>query len=61
MKGERLVITKRGGDDGYKNFSIRVNSDIVDRLDEIARDTNRSRNEIINTMLEFAIKNCDIK
>ena len=60
-KKERLVITKRGGEDGYKNFSIRVRNETVDALDEIARQTNRSRNDLINMMLEYGIANCDIE
>lgn len=58
-----LKITKRSGlkgDDGYKVFSIRVRDDIVDSLDRLAAETNRSRNELINRMLEFAIENCEV-
>ncbi|MBQ4165925.1 MAG: ribbon-helix-helix protein, CopG family [Oscillospiraceae bacterium] len=58
-----LKITKRlglKGDDGYKVFSIRVRDDIVDSLDRLAAETNRSRNELINKMLEFAIENCEV-
>ena len=60
MNKERLIIHKRG-DDGYKNFSIRVKAEIVERLDEIAAESNRSRNELINMMLEYGIENCEIK
>ena len=60
---EKLRITKRSGlkgEDGYKTFSIRVREDIVDELDKLAAETNRSRNELINKMLEFAIENCEV-
>lgn len=60
---KKLQISKRSnvkGEDGYKVFSVRVKDDIVARLDEIAQDTNRSRNELINIMLEFGINNCEI-
>ena len=59
-----LKITKKSnvkGEDGYKVFSVRIKDEIVDRLDEIAAETNRSRNELINLMLEFGIKNCEIE
>ncbi len=59
----KLRITKRSGlkgEDGYKTFSIRVREDIVDELDKLAAETNRSRNELINKMLEFAIENCEV-
>lgn len=55
-----LEISKRSnikGDDGYKVFSVRIKKDIVLKLDEISQKTNRSRNELINTILEFEINN----
>lgn len=58
---EKLQIDKLRGDDGYKVFSIRAENEIVEQLDEIARKTNRSRNDVINIMLKFGIKNCEIK
>lgn len=57
MKKE-IKITKKDrvrGDDGYKTFSIRIKDSTVDKLDGIAAKTNRSRNEIINILLESAI------
>ena len=57
---EKLQIKKLKGDDGYKTFSIRVKDETVEELDRIARESNRSRNEIIGIMLEFGIKNCEI-
>ena len=60
-KSERLIIKRKGGEDGYKNFSIRVKSEIVDKLDDIAAKTNRSRNDLINLMLEYGILHCDIQ
>ncbi len=63
MTMDKLKITKRSGlkgEDGYKTFSIRVREDIVDELDKLAAETNRSRNELINKMLEFAIENCEV-
>lgn len=60
---EKIQIKKRSalkGEDGYKTFSIRIKDETVERLEEIAVETNRSRNEIINMMLDFGIKNCEI-
>lgn len=60
---EKLHIIKRSankGDDGYKVFSVRIRDDIVDKLNEISHETNRSRNEIVNLILEFGINNCEI-
>lgn len=60
---KKLHITKKSqlkGDDGYKTFSIRIKEETVRKLDEISRETNRSRNELINMMLAFSIENCEI-
>ena len=60
---KKLQIKKKSnlkGDDGYKTFSIRIKEETVDKLDEISKQTNRSRNELINIMLEFGIENCEI-
>lgn len=61
---KKLEITKKSalkGDDGYKVFSVRVKDDIVEKLDKLSAATNRSRNELINMMLEFGVNNCEIK
>lgn len=60
---KKLQISKRlnvKGEDGYKVFSVRIKDEIVARLEDIAQKTNRSRNELINIMLEFGIENCEI-
>ena len=62
MKTEsKLIIQKRTGEDGYKNFSIRIPNETVTKLDEISRDANLSRNELISIMLDFAMENCEIQ
>ena len=61
---DKLIITKRNrikGEDGYKVFSIRVKDETVNSIDEISRQTDRSRNELINTLLEYALKNIEIQ
>lgn len=60
----KLQITKKSnlkGDDGYKTFSVRIKEETVEKLEKISQQTNRSRNELINIMLEFGIENCEIK
>ena len=58
---EKLIITKKPkGDDGHKIFSIRIKDETVARLDEIAAKTNRSRNDLINTLLDYAMDYCEI-
>ena len=60
---KKLQISRRSnikGEDGYKVFSVRIKDEIVTQLEDIAQKTNRSRNELINIMLEFGIENCEI-
>lgn len=60
---EKLIINKKPlkGEDGYKTFSIRIKETTVCDLDQLSRSTNRSRNDLINILLDYAIKNCEVK
>ena len=60
---KKLIIKKKDlrGDDGSKVFSIRIKEESLKKLDIISKETNRSRNELINIMLDWAIENCEIK
>ena len=48
--------TARRGDDGYKVVSVRMRDETIARLDELSAKSNRSRNELINLLLESAIE-----
>ena len=53
-----ITITKkksRKGDDGYKIVSVRMREELVDKLDSLSLETGRSRNELINLLLNEAI------
>ena len=54
-------VTRRKGEDGYRTFSVRIREETVERLDAIAKETGRTRNELIGTFLKFAVENCIIK
>lgn len=60
---EKLIIKKKHlkGEDGYKTFSVRVKDETVCKLDELSKQTNRSRNDLINILLEYAINNSEVK
>lgn len=60
---DKLIINKKllKGEDGYKTFSIRIKDETVSKLDKFAEKTNRSRNELINILLDFAIENSEVK
>ena len=53
---EKLLLTRKNtgkrGDDGYKTFSVRMRSETVDELERLAARTDRSRNELICTLIE---------
>ena len=55
---EEIRITKRAarrGDDGCTIVSVRRRDELVARLDALSVKTNRSRNELINMLLDAAI------
>lgn len=60
---EKFVINKKQlkGEDGYKTFSVRIKDETVDKLNTLSEETNRSRNELINVLLDYAIDNCIVK
>lgn len=47
-------VSKRG-DDGYKIVSVRMKDDLISKLDKLSIETNRSRNELINLLLEASV------
>ena len=58
---QKLIITKKPkGEDGHKVFSIRIKDETIERLDDIAKRTNRSRNDLINMLLDFAMDYSEI-
>ncbi len=60
---DKLVINKKNlkGEDGYKIFSVRLKEETVQKLNNLSVETNRSRNELINILLDYAINNSMVK
>jgi len=60
---EPLIIKRKTlkGEDGYKVFSLRIKEETVNVLDRLSKETNRSRNELISILLQYAIDNCKIE
>lgn len=44
----------------YAMISVKVKPETAARLEQIAKETNRSRNDVLNLMLEFGIERCEI-
>ena len=60
MENKPLKIKKRG-DDGYRFISVRIKESTLSEIDKIAAESNYSRNELINLILEHGIKNIEIE
>ena len=59
----KLIINRKSikGEDGYKTFSIRIKEETVKKLDKLSAETNRSRNELINIILDHGVDNIIIE
>lgn len=60
MKNEPLKIKKRG-EDGNKIITVRIKEDTLTKLDQIANESNYSRNELINIILSHGVNNIEIE
>lgn len=58
---DRPLKIRRKHDDGNRVISIRIREDVLSELDALANASNRSRNEIINLILEHGIRNIEIE
>ena len=59
MANKTIEINVKG-DDGYKVISIRIKDGTLNKLDDLSKQSNRSRNEIINIILENSIDDVEI-
>ena len=59
---QKLIIEKKAlrGEDGHKSFTIRITDETAEELNKLSRESNRTRNELIGILLEYAIKHCEI-
>jgi predicted HicB family RNase H-like nuclease len=55
MSNDEFIITPK--EDKSVTISIRIEKQMQDQLDQLAQKSNRSRNELINLALEYALKN----
>lgn len=61
---KKIRITKKTtkkGDDGHKVISVRMRDELLEKLELLSAKTNRSRNELINMLLEAAIDLVEIE
>lgn len=57
---DRVIKINRKGEDGYKVISVRIKDGILGKIDDLAQKSNRSRNELINILLENSVDNVEI-
>ena len=52
---------KKRGEDGSRVITVRIKEDILASLDQLATDSNYSRNKLINIILRHGIENITIE
>ena len=59
MAKSTIKINKKG-EDGYKVISVRIKEGTLNKIDELSKESNRSRNELINIILESSVDDVEI-
>lgn len=59
--GKDTIVIKKRGEDGSKIITVRIKEDILKSLDDIAAESNYSRNELINIILRHGVDNIEIQ
>ena len=59
MSDKTIRINKKG-EDGYKVISVRIKEGTLKKIDDLSAESNRSRNELINIILENSVDNIEI-
>ena len=57
---DNTLKIKRRGEDGYRLISLRIKEETLKKIDDIASETNYSRNELINVLLEHGVEHVEI-
>lgn len=60
MAEKKLVIASKKFRGESSVVSVRLPNELIRHLDTIAEDTGRTRNELIQTCLEYALNNLEI-
>ena len=58
---KKLVITSKKYRGDSVVVSMRIPSELLQKLDSVAEKTGRTRNDLIQTCLEFALENIEIE
>ena len=55
-----VIKINKKGEDGYKIISVRINEGTLQKIDDLSNKSNRSRNELINIILENSVDDVEI-
>ena len=61
MEEKKLEIKAKKYRGDSTVVSLRLPTDLIAKIDGISKDTGRTRNDIMQTCLEFAVDNLEIK
>lgn len=62
MENKKLVLsTKKFKEDSTTIISARVPTELLKKIEYLAKKTNRNRNEMVQILLSFAVENTVIK
>ena len=61
MQKDKLVISSKKYRGDSSVVSVRLPDELVKKLDAIAEETGRTRNEVIQKCLAFSVDNLEIK
>lgn len=57
---ETVIKINKKGEDGYKVISVRIKEGTLQKIDDLSQKSNRSRNELINIILENSVDDVEI-
>jgi len=55
-----VIKINKKGDDGYKVISVRIKEGTLKKIDTLSQESNRSRNELINIILESSVDDVEV-
>lgn len=61
MAESKLTISAKKYKGETSTITTRLPADLIDRIDDTAKRTGRTRNEIVQLLIEFAVENLEIK
>lgn len=61
MPSDKLIISSKKYRGDSAVVSIRLPDDLIKKIDTIAEQTGRTRNEVIQKCLAFAVDNLEVK